>query len=61
MVNVIIVFAGNYVDAAETYVLAAAFTGMSWSIPQEYVLLSSLPASVIVFFMGLIIDKIRES
>jgi Na+/proline symporter len=59
--NAIIVFAGDYIDVAETYVLAIYFAGMSWNILQEYVMLFSVPASIVGFLVGLFIDKVRSS
>ena len=57
IVNALIVFAGSYVDAEETYVLTVRFAGQSHEILQEYAMYFSVPVSVGGFFLGLILDR----
>lgn len=57
IVNALIVFAGSYVDAEETYVLTVRFAGQSHEILQEYAMYFSVPVSLGGFFLGLILDR----
>jgi len=61
VLNAVIVFAGDYVDTAETFVLTIDVGGRHWEMLQEYILLFSAPASLTGFFIGLIIHKARRS
>ena len=61
ILNIAIVFGGEYVDAQETYVLVVDVVGMQWTVLQEYVMLFSVPASLIAFFAGLIVHKVRQT
>jgi len=60
VLNSAIVFGGEYVDALETYVLVVDVAGMQWTVLQEYVMLFSVPASLIALLAGLIIHKVKQ-
>ncbi len=60
VLNSAIVFGGAYVDALETYVLVVDVAGMQWTVLQEYVMLFSVPASLIALLAGLIIHKVKQ-
>ena len=61
IMNAVIIFGGNYVDTGETFALTVDIAGQRWDVLQEYVMLFSVPASIIGFFFGLVIDKVRKS
>ncbi len=59
-VNAVIVFAGRYVEAEETYVLTLSIGGEPREILQEHAMLFSVPVSLLGFALGLVLDRGRR-
>jgi SSS family solute:Na+ symporter len=60
-INVVIVFAGGYVEAEETYVLTLQIGSARYEILQEYAMLFSVPVSLLGFVLGLVFDRGERS
>ena len=58
--NALIVLAGDYVEAEETYVLTLYVAGAPREILQEYAMLFSVPVSLLGFGLGLALDRGRR-
>lgn len=61
LANALIVWAGQYVEEEETYILSIDFTGSSIEILQEYTMFLTIPLSLLGFLLGLAIDRRRRA
>jgi SSS family solute:Na+ symporter len=58
-VNLAIVVFGDYSDANETYILTVEVGGANWDIWQEHAMYFGIPASLLGFFTGVLLDGRR--
>ncbi len=60
LVNFVIIYWGEYVDAEETFILTLQLGDSQHSILQEYAMLFSVPVSALGFFLGLALERSTE-
>jgi Na+/proline symporter len=61
LANALIVWAGQYVEEEETFILSIDFTGSSIDVLQEYTMFFTVPLSLLGFLLGLAIDRRRRA
>lgn len=61
LMNLVIIFGGDYVDAEETFILTVQLGESRQELLQEYAMLFSIPVSALGFFLGLILDRSAKS